>query len=191
MISILMTPYQRDKQMAVTLESIQRQGKDVEIVIVPDDRPRLVGGWLNPAPLLNQAINRSKGNILIIQNAECSHWNDVIENLSKVPKGEAWFASCMALKEYNREDKWYCHPTLSRRPLFFCGAIHREDMVPYDEEYTGYGYEDVQLADDLSAKGIAFYWLDPEEALVHHQWHPRFYGNSNMRDLYERKKNAH
>lgn len=186
----MMTPYQRDMQLQETIYSIRQYDWEAELVIVHDNRPHKDGEWMNPAPLLNQAIRKAKGDILIQQNAECKHMNHVLDALSEVPKGECWFASCMSLNQDGSEDKWYCHPEFSPRPLFFCGVIHKEDMLEYDEDFTGYGYEDNDMATRLQANGIKFKFLPPEVALVHHQWHPPFAGNSNMRSLYE-AKHAH
>lgn len=192
-MSIIMTPYQREQQLAWTLDSIKRQGRDVEIIIVPDDRDHSQQAWLNPAPLLNEATRQSTGDVIIQQNAECKHINAVLEAFAGLPRGEAWFASCMALNEDGSEDKWYCHPTERREPWFFCGAIWKADMLEYDESFTEYGYEDKDLSDRLEVNGIKFRWLEPSEALVHHQWHPRFKGSSNSRQVYEQKRhrNSH
>lgn len=186
-VSILMTAYDREPQLAKTLESIDRQGS-FEVIIVRDERPREDKKFLNPAPLWNEALKKSTGDLLIIQNAECLHVNSVLRYLVMVPKGQAWFASVMSLNQDGTEDKWYCHPEHRKQPWFFCGAIWKQDMVPWDESYEGYGFEDTQLADDLLANHVRFEWLWPVEALVHHQWHPVNYGESRNRVLYEQKR---
>ena len=184
-VSVIMTPYQREKQLNITLPTII--GAD-EIVIEPDDRDHSQQAWMNPAPILNRAIAKASGDIIIQQNAECLHVNRVVDVMRKLPRGQVWFASCMALKEDGTEDKWYCHPEHRPRPDFFCGAFWKDEAPRYNEAFTEYGWEDVQWADDARAKGLTFHYLYPHEALVHHQWHPPFVGNSQSRTLYEAMK---
>lgn len=181
-VSVIMTPYQREKQLNVTLPTIV--GAD-EIVIEPDDRDHSQQAWMNPAPILNRAIEKATGDIIIQQNAECMHVNSVVEMLRKVPRGQVWFASCVALKEHGDPDKFYCHPELRPVPYFFCGSYWKDEAPRWDERYIEYGMEDVQWADDARARGLEFRWLFPQDALVYHQWHPPFVGNSSSRHVYE------
>ena len=213
-VSIVMNPYQRAHLLKPTLTSIFQQinrlypRSDYEVIVVEDgydggktmavcaeypvhyiqrtDRPDTA--WSNPAVPLNMGIDAAKGDIIIQQNAECLNINNVVETMSKLPRGEAWFASCMALKEDGTEDKWYCHPEHRPRPDFFCGAFWKDEAPRYNEAFTEYGWEDVRWADDARAKGLTFHYLYPHEALVHHQWHPPFVGNSQSRTLYEAMK---
>lgn len=173
-VSIIM-PYMpnRGAQLDKTLQSIARQNRnDVEVVLVPDVRPHPLFKWLNPAPLWNQAINRSVGEILILQSPECSHGlSDTIEKLCEVQEGQALFASVMALDRQGLNDHWYCHPEARREPWFFCGSILRKTLgnIRFNEKFTSYGGEDVDFAGQLQRAGINFIWR--EDIYVEHQWH--------------------
>ena len=57
----------------------------------------------------------------------------------------------------------------------------------FDEDYTGAGFDDDDLADRLGASGIDFVFSD---VLVHHQWHApagSYDDVEKMRALYQQK----
>lgn len=209
-VSVVMTAYKRPRQLRRTLESIYRQNEPCEVVVVEDgkdgetegvckdypvkylcrpDRPTYAT-FYNPAVVTNMGLRAATGDIVILQNAECEHVGDVISHFrDRVCPGVALFASVAALGLDEVFVQWYCHPEHSRRPLFFCGAMLRRHYLEvglFDEDYTEYGYEDVDFADRLTEAGIYFEWTS--RILAHHQWHERFSGNAQSRALYERKK---
>jgi len=175
-VSLLMVSYRRPSLLAKTLKTI---GHVDEIAIIEDIRPHQPGEFLNPAPLWNHALSITSGDILIIQNPECIHMNNVIGTLSMVPKGEAWFASCESVNSDESFHMWYTHPEYRRRPYFFCGSINRSDMVKWDEDFIHEGYEDVALGECLKANGVNFNWIPPEDAYVKHQWHSKDISSSD------------
>src|ERR1700728_3781183 len=90
-ISVVITTYERPKQLERTLQSIRSQVPKVEIVVVDDgldwetpkvckevehyrhlNRPRSQT-YRNQAPVLNAGIKLAKGDVIILQNAECEH----------------------------------------------------------------------------------------------------------------------
>jgi len=97
MISIVMTFFQRHKQLLNTLDSF-RDYKDLNVVIVDDNSPEDIKlkdypfdvhllklsqkHWINPAPVFNygfnHAIKECKSDIIVIQNAECYHVGDIL-----------------------------------------------------------------------------------------------------------------
>ena len=209
-VSIVMTAYRRPRQLERTLQSIYAQGEDCEVVVVEDgkdgeteqvcaaypvkylcrpDRPT-GPNFYNPAVVTNMGLRAATGDIVILQNAECEHVGDVISQFrDRVHSGATLFASVDALNPDGTFDQWYCHPWHNRRPLFFCGAMlrrHYFEVGLFDEDYTEYGYEDVDFADRLTEAGIVFEWSG--YILVHHQWHEKFSGPAQSRALYERKK---
>lgn len=190
--SIIITAYDREHQLTRTLESIEKQNrKDVEIVLMDDRRPRAKGEFLNPAPLLNEGIRRAKGELLIIQNAECLHVGPVIYQFEqKVAGFKAVFASVLAEKQDGSPDRWYCHPRIRPVPYFFCGAIHRKHAldVMFDERFTGAGYDDVDFANRLEEQDVKFEFRDDIQVI--HQWHKPFQGNSSMNEVYRLKREA-
>lgn len=173
MISIVMPYWNRGQQLDRTIASIAEQDERVEVIIVPDVRKR-TQPWMNPAPLLNEGIDRARGEILILQNPECVHITpDTIKRLTEgLTEDEVRFASVMALKQDGSPDNWYCHPEHRMVPWFFCGALHKSLALKagkFNESFTGYGGEDVDFAQQLSVAGARFVWCD--DILVHHQWH--------------------
>ena len=193
-ISIVMTAYNRDAQLQKTIESIKSQPSarlKYEIIIKRDDRPREDGEFLNPAPLINQGLREAKGDIVILQNAECKHLGNVMERMYNAVGGfRATFASVMAENKQGGFGGWYCHPTIRRVPYFFCGAMFRKHFldVMFDERFTGAGYDDVDFANRLEESEIKFDFRDDIQAV--HQWHKPFTGNSNMNEVYRLKREA-
>lgn len=196
-VSICISAYRRSKQLGVTLQSIQSQAyPSLDIVVVEDGddgvtktvcdefgaryfsrkrRPDV--HWSNPAVPNNIAVRQAENDILIIQNAECRHDDPAtIEKLIAPVIADpmvATYAAVAALKEDGNFGEWYCHPTESRRPLFFCGAIHKDRIVElggFEEGFQYYGYEDSDMAERLTRNGVKHTFLTVP---VTHQWHPR------------------
>jgi hypothetical protein len=187
----VMTAFDRENQLGKTLESIHRQGKRPQIIVKRDERPRGEGEFLNPAALINKGLLEATGDIVILQNAECLHLGNVIEQFErKIERGKAIFASVQALDPKGMFDQWYCHPEERPVPYFFCGAMLRQYFLDtmFDERFTGAGYDDVDFANRLEESGIEFVW--DAEILVQHQWHKPFQGNSSMNEVYRLKREA-
>jgi glycosyltransferase involved in cell wall biosynthesis len=212
-VSIVMTAYKRAPQLKSTLKSIFSQTfKDFEVIVVEDGsdggntqavcecfpvkyfqrtrRPGIV--YSNPAVPMNIGIKRAEGEITILQNAECRHFSpELIWELSQVGENEVLFASVRTLDQAGTNTGWYSHPKLRREPWFFCGAVHTKHlqyMRGVDEDYIGYGMDDVDLADRLKARGLEFRWSDT--IIAEHQWHESYHGQidySLNAGIYEKK----
>ena len=150
----------------------------------------------NPAYPMNVGIRAATGEVVILQNAECLHVDPrAIAKLSSIvlvpasSSPRAVFARVVALNPDGSETMVYCGPE-NPRPYFFCGAIFRKHLVDlrgFDEDYTGAGYDDDDLADRLGASGVQFVFSD---VLVHHQWHAPagvYADVDQMRELYQHK----
>jgi len=104
MISIVMTYYNRKKQLINTLKSISDSTiKDIEIIIVDDasDEEHRIEDlqeefnlkliridkkdkwWVNPCVPFNVGIKESKGDIIVLQNSECYHVGDVLSSIKE------------------------------------------------------------------------------------------------------------
>lgn len=205
-VSLVMTTHNRAKLLANTLESIFRQEfNDYEVVIVDDgnddDTPLVANNWRlitgldrnriqytrlnrqkpkgygNPAYPNNVGIRQAKGEIIILQNAECRHdGQEVIKSLADLTgTNNAVFAQVEALHEHGGGTGWYTHPQHNTRPFFFCGALHKEwfdKLRGFDEDYVYYGFDDNDMADRLSVSGVDF---DFTNIRVSHQWHHSSY----------------
>jgi len=192
-VSIVMTTFNRPNQLRNTLESIYRQTfKDFEVIVVDDgtdnetqgiclsfgatyiklNRPPSVQ-YRNPSIPNNVGIQRARGDVVILQNAECKHVDpSTIEKLfNAVTDTNVVFARVMGLHQDGSPDWLYCGKE-QPRPFFFCGAIKRswlEKLRGFDEDYTEAGYDDNDMAARLQKEGLTFEFSDIE---VHHQWHP-------------------
>lgn len=216
--SIVITTYNRNPQLAVMLASIHRQQvEDLEVIVVDDGdlshghpSARLVcesygarhipcrrppsSSFRNPAYPSNVGIRAASGGIVILQNAECKHVDPrAIEKLTAlVTPANAVFARVVALNQDGSEHMLYCGEE-NPRPYFFCGVIRREHLVRlrgFDEDYTGAGYDDDDLADRLGASGVDFVFSN---VMVHHQWHPpagSYSSVDRMREIYQQKLGA-
>lgn len=142
----------------------------------------------NPAIPINMGIRAAHGEILILQNPECTHQGRVIQTLvdnllaitttsvSHPGSPAAVFAAVSARDSGGSHISWLTHPDHSPRPLFFCGAIHRGIMIHIrglDEDYLYCGCEDADLGQRLANEGHQLIFLPDTDAVVHHQYHPR------------------
>lgn len=210
-VSIVMAAYRRPIQLAQTLNSINNQSyPSLDIIVVEDGDNRdgtsdicsALGAryicrrnrpdpaavpFSNPAIPLNMGIRAATGDILIIQNPECTHHGPMIQNLvdnllqatattpGHTGSPAAIFAAVSARDEHDRHAAWLTHPEYSPRPFFFCGAIHCSTMLRtrgFDEDYLYAGYDDADMAERLANEGHRFVFLDDSVAVVHHQYHP-------------------
>jgi len=208
-ISIVITTYNRAKQLRKTFESFVSQPtyKDCEVIVIDDgidaETPALCkeygvdyvhvgrpGVYRNPAQPINIGLRRAVGDIIILQNAECKHSNpNTIEGLtSQVTDDNVVFALVMDLLEDGKEYGITHCGKLVQRPFFFCGAMKRSRFVELrgmDEDYPMGGYDDNDFADRLRHVGVKIVYSDIK---VHHQWHPRpEYSMEPARLVYERK----
>ncbi len=218
--SIIMTTYNRPRQLLNTLTSISKQFQHPEIlgcpeIVVVDDGTddRTLGicdafhvnyiklnrpvsdQYRNQARLLNVGIRAAKGDVIILQNAECKHMapNVITDLTSLVTDTNCVFARVISMNEDGSPDQVYCGEE-NKRPYFFCGAIRREILLQlrgFDEDYQGYGYEDDDMAERLLRAGVQFVYTDIE---VHHQWHePAGVIDPDMqagREMYDWKKST-
>lgn len=201
-VSIILTTYNRARLLKTTLASFMYQKfKDYEVIVVDDgtdDQTKRVcenfaeamngrasvryirnvrepgSHYSNPAIPNNIGIKSAEGEILIIQNAECQHFGEVIQQLTEgVNDKTCVFASVEALTVTGGHADWYVHSQHSARPFFFCGAISRKTAVAlggFDEDYLYYGFEDDCFRDRLALSGVEFVFRD--DIIVKHNWHP-------------------
>jgi len=137
--SIVMTYYNRTRQLRNSLKSIRRQKKDLqntEIIIVDDasdeeKRARLITKdfkelniqivevkkeekyWINPCVPYNMGFRRAKGKIIVIQNPECVHFGRIL-GYAKENIGEGKYLSfpCyyVTKEQFQRFCKWKDQP---------------------------------------------------------------------------------
>lgn len=193
--SIVMTYFERPIQLLNTLRSFafHGYGPDIEVVIVDDgsvEHPaaKIAGNfdfrikhiyldpekkwYCNPCIPFNIGFTSAMGQIIIMQNAECFHYDNVVEHaLNKVSSKNYITYSCysQAKNEYekilelktfeqireevvfderipmnNGESGWYNHSKYKPRAFHFCAAITKENL----ERLNGF--------DRFYAKGNSF-----------------------------------
>lgn len=211
-VSIVITTLNRPKQLRNTLNSIfQQEYKNLEVIIVDDgndsetkticQRHNIRRIELNPTssirvrnPALpnNIGIREARGEIVVLQNAECQHLDPhtIRKLVDAVTDTNAVFAKVTGIQQDDTFEWLYCGKE-NPRPYFFCGAIKRvwfEKLRGFDEDYVEPGFDDTDFGDRLKKEGVTFEYTDIE---VCHQWHPRMMPfDPRMQMLYEEKKAA-
>ena len=217
MISIVTAYHNRKKLFLKTLESIKKSKvKDFEVIVVDDcsiDEHRLediVGlypflklirlekkdkWYVNPCVPYNIGFKAAKGEIVIIQNPECYHLNDIVDYVANKLQSTEYFSfSCYSLDQnqtsnldetisknfiinkptsFDGESGWYNHGLYRPFGYHFCAAIHKdslEDLNGFDERYSdGIGFDDNEFLVRINRKGLKLKIVDDFSVL--HQWH--------------------
>lgn len=206
-VSVVITTFKRDPQLSNTLASIS--GNPKEVIVVDDspqesteklckqfgvtyiqrlDRPH--DKYSNPSVPINIGLQAAKGDIVILQNAECRHDSNVVEQFrERVKEKTAVFAKVQALNQDGSFDIWYTAPKEREMPYFFCGAMFRKHFLELggmDEDFNQIGFEDEDFGRRLQLAGIHCEFTD--NILVSHQWHERpSVNHTPMLELYMKK----
>ena len=222
-LTIVMTYYNREKQLLNTLESFRQYDYDFNVVIVDDDSPEDINlpdysftpfilklhnkTWFNTASVYNWGFHKAleyNPRIILIQNAECQHWGDIIGEALKVTDenyiafpayslAQNETASLNIIKnkvaEFNGDSAWYNHPIYRPVGFHFCSAITTENLKKingFDERFCpGIAFEDNMLLHQIRNLGLR---IDiPESPMVFHQWH--YDGSCHDAARVERNKN--
>ena len=212
LVSICMTAYKRSTQLGVTLGSILKQRfTDYEIIVVndgPDADAKMFSESAgakyielkrpdvphrNSAVPNNTGLKAAKGEIILLQNAECRHVSsETVATLAEYASANGVaFAAVMAENKDGSDSQWYCHPVYRKVPYFFCGAITRKlacELGGFDERFESYGFEDDDFAHRIKLSGVRPDWLTCASA--RHQWHPSHAPMSQTGEDYLKWKHA-
>lgn len=206
-ISIVMTYFDRQIQLNNTLESFRKYNpKDFNVIIVDDGSPEKITlpklpfdvkilritnkSWTNPEPAYNTGLYyalKDNPDVIILQNAECYHWKDILSCAKQVTdetyitfgcysqgKGEE-IGSVINNKgaSFDGESAWYNHPFYRPVGYDFCSAITSANIRKlngYDERFcNGVGYGDNYLLARIQFLGLRVLMTD--NPFVIHQWH--------------------
>lgn len=225
MISIVTAYYNRKPQFYETLKSITNSSvKDIELIVVDDCSSEehrledLVGEfpflkiirlekedkwYVNPCVPYNIGFKEAKGDIIIIQNPECYHLDDILSYVKLNLKENDYFSfSCYSLTQENTKnlgsqtklnfknsgithdggDGWYNHSIYRPVGYHFCSAIHKnnlDDLGGFDERYAdGIAFDDNELLVRINRKGLNNKIVDSHTVL--HQWH---YSSNNYQTV--------
>ena len=209
MISIVMTYYQRQLLLTKTLDSMRQYNPDdFEVIIVDDDSPDDIylgeypfkitilklrnKTWHNSGNVYNVGFHealKSNPEFIIIQNAECYHFDDILSYVKANSTNENYIAfGAYSLAEtespnfdnikpkaaeFNGDSGWYNHPEFRPFALHFCTAITAANLRKingFDERLAdGIAYEDNVLIHHVRNLGLRVDIL--ERPMVFHQWH--------------------
>lgn len=243
-IVIVMTYFERLYQLTKTLSSIEKsQHKTLEVVIVDDasevpldfdstkkqdieynfpihiiNVSKEEKDWLCPVIAYNLGIEKAltlSPDIIILQNAECFHYDDVmvyvVENLTEkdyisfpcfsINKEDTFDADIdkkipSLISKNNTGDTpigqngWYNHFIFRPSGYDYCSAITIKNMLKingYDERYA----DGVAWGDDDLIRRVRRARLRvniPFSPIVVHQWHYSGYDPYSRPDLYEKNK---
>lgn len=208
-LTIVITFYQRHVLLIETLHTFERYDPETfNVVVVDDDSPDDIvlpplsfdvtivklrdKTWNNTCTVHNVGFHealKSNPDIIVIQNAECYHWGDVLgyarENLTdenyiafpayslaegETPCNEVIKDKCA---EFNGDSGWYNHATHRPLALHFCTAITTANLRKlngFDERLKdGIAYEDNVFVHQVRNLGLR---IDiPDRPMVFHQWH--------------------
>ena len=219
MISIV-TAYINRKQLLInTLQSLNKSEiKDFEFIVVDDcssDEHKiddLCGEYpflrvirvessqkwyVNPCIPFNIGFKEAKGNIVIIQNPECYHYDDILSYVYKNLKEDDYFSfGCYSLSKESTEnlnqvlntdfiidrpvsedivgdEGWYNHSFYRPVGYHFCSAIYKsqlDNLGGFDERYAyGISWDDNEILERIKRKGLNINIVDDKKVL--HQWH--------------------
>ena len=226
MISIATTFYNRKNQFINTLKSLEKSSiKNFEVIVVDDasdDDQRIEylenefkflkvyrierheKKYNNPCIAFNLAFNKCSGNIIIIQNAECLHYTDILKiALDNLNDQNYLSFACYSVDEEtgqkinklqnisdlndvinflhtpvntNGENGWYNHGVYRPVGLHFCSAITRKNL----KKLNGFDerYAEGSCYDDNEflhrVKVSGLTVKFIDEGICIHQFHPNF-----------------
>jgi glycosyltransferase involved in cell wall biosynthesis len=233
MISVVTAYFNRKQLFVNTLKSIEKSKyKDFEVIAVDDgsrEEERLEDlkfpflrvvriepkdkWYFNSCIPYNRGIAQAKGDIIVLQNPECYHYDDILSYAVKNVDDSNYVAmSCysinkdMDIKESVKRFKtlpqrsvidyvgWYNHAVY--RPVYyhFCAALTMKNLNilgGFDERFAmGVGYEDNEFIDRVSRLRLKM--AIPDVSVIH-QWHPKVYDliNRSHFDLYAKNGYLH
>jgi len=223
-VSIVMTYYERSEQLRNTLASFDYHGygSDVEVIIVDDGSisepaSSVIGTsnfqikliYLDPRKKwyknscipFNIGINAALGDIVIIQNAECFHYHNVVrhaianlddqsyltygcysinkghwDSLRKLPgfaqQRAAIIFSDFAAK-FDGDSGWYNHSVIRPKAYHFCSAIKRKNLLALNGFDERYAQGRGYDDNELLYRIASgrFKIFIIDDCLVVHQWH--------------------
>lgn len=229
-ISIVMGYYNRKQHLVNTLWSISKSRyKNFEVIVVDDGssvshRVRDLEkdfSFLkvyrinikdklhkNPCVPLNKAISHSTGDIIILQNPECFHYDDIIRHAAYNTEEGKYLAfstinkdSVDLITKYMNKDnmkklkekmtfegkiRWYCHSEHRPKALNFCTAITRKDLSElngFDERYAnGIERDDAEFLERVGRKGMEIIFVD-DKLVIHQKHEPVYYNQPESNDL--------
>lgn len=197
LVSIILTAYKRPEQLRYTLETIRRQNYHNRQVIVVEDgsdggvtkevavslgadylfrKNRPDKPYSNVAVPMNIGIRAARGEVLVLQCAECAYEDDgALRRLVEPVINDTSVSTCASTRVLNKDGSlrgWYSSPeTHPHCFLPFSQAVATKHILALggiDENYVDYGLEDNDFEFRLQFSGVRCVYAD---VTVTHQWH--------------------
>lgn len=223
MIGIVCTYFSREPQLLKTLDSFRQYNpKDFFVVIVDDGSPEDIvipdypfeviiikmrgKNWTQGDPAYNAGFKYALSknpDIVIIQNAECYHFGDILSVAKKVDDSLYLTFGCYSqgkdeepgsvinnkCADFDGESAWYNHPVYRPKAYHFCAAITAKNLIKlngFDERFSfGTGYDDDYLLHQIRCLGLKIGITD--NPIVIHQWHEHNpYKGNNEEELLQK-----
>jgi glycosyltransferase involved in cell wall biosynthesis len=232
-VSIVITYYERAYQLDFTLQSFRFQRyQDYEVIIVDDGsvkEPLIASEWSsrypeieihivniateekwysNPCIPFNIGLDRARGDIIILQNAECFHRDNILEHarihvddyryltygcfaLGEKSTRALWstgfvsetVASMITPNVINGRTGWFNHSVYRPNAFHFTAAMTRKSMDSlqgFDTRYArGVTYDDDEFLFRVRRMGLIVDIVD--DCVVIHQWHSDSPGGTGFR----------
>lgn len=205
MIVIVMTYFNRRHQLVQTLESFKQYNpNDFGVVVVDDGSDDDIAlseydfnidvlktqnkTWVQGDPAYNIGFKRAlqyNPEIIIIQNAECLHYGNILASAKEVTDNMYVSFGCYSQREdgaisFNRraakfdgDDGWYNHSIYRPKGYHFCSAITAKNLINlngFEERLSfGTGYDDDYFLHQVRCLGLEIKIMD--DPFVIHQWH--------------------
>lgn len=180
-----------------SLKNIQRDFNTIDIKIIEMAKIKNLKDYNNPCVPYNVGFRESKGNIVIIQNPECCHVDDVISYAAINTKEENYLAfHCYACDkndlhllhngnniEYNKQApskaRWYNHKIHRPAGYHFCTSITRSNLIKlngFDERFAyGHSFDDDEFLQRIKNLSLNIEFV--ENPHVIHQFHGKSFNN--------------
>jgi len=192
-----------DEEHALTKEKLEFCDFNIKVVPMPPEKE-----YCNPCVPFNTAFAHASGEIILIQNPECSHYDNILDDCISVKDNEYRVYNCFSAdpeqteqikasapelenifegnkKSASRDgsfDSWYQHEQIRNHSLHFCAAIREEDLMDlqgFDQRYAkGVGYDDNEFLFRIKMKNMD---ITCSDKVVYHQYHQGFCGNQSFK----------
>jgi GT2 family glycosyltransferase len=226
LISVVMAYYNRRNHLINTLNSMTKsQYKNYEVIVVDDasnnenriedlqDKFKFLKvirieenekQHVNPCIPMNIGFSNTSGEIIIMQNPECFHYNDVFSHVINNINNNKYLAYTTINKNisdklstinwsinYEKQindiikinindnlvkNEWYCHKNFRPMALNFCSAIMRDNLINLNgfDERYAYGIERDDIEFLDRIKRKKMDIIFVDDVIVIHQTHPPF-----------------
>ncbi len=201
-VSIVLTAFNRYKQLQKTLESIiiQEYRPEVEVIVVEhgnDGQTKWIAeragakyiqvprepfpAFQNPARIHNIGIRAAQNEVVILQGAEVRYTgkDDIVKLVSPIVDDSTLVTTPVVacMNEKNEFYEWYMHPTEGRRTgwiVNFCLAMRRDLLLKINGFDEGFiSYGYEDDAFIYCLRKNGAHFEYIKEVLAQHQWHDR------------------